>query len=127
MRAECFHGIGVEHSAIRAGADRQGGDDIAVVGIENHHRFWVAASGKKNAILEIQCQPSTCATLAGEIVRAGYGELLGVHNRDFFLSSTSMYIWPLPSVAACSGIPPRSIVPTIEPSLASMTVTLGAL
>src|SRR5882672_1163185 len=84
MRAECFHGIGVEHSAIRAGADRQGGDDIAVVGIENHHRFWVAASGKKNAILEIQCQPSTRATLAGEIVRAGYGELLGVHNRDFF-------------------------------------------
>ena len=42
-----------------------------------------------------------------------------------FVSSRSTKIRPLPSVTACSGAPPRSIVPTIDPSFASITVACG--
>src|SRR5436309_103542 len=34
-------------------------------------------------------------------------------------------MWPLPSVTACSGIPPRSSVPAIAPSAALITVACG--
>jgi len=43
------------------------------------------------------------------------------------LSSMSTKSRPLPSVAACSGSPPRSSVPTTVPSVESITVALGAL
>ncbi len=69
LRAECFHRCGVEYGAIRASTNGQGGDDLAVVSIENHHRLGVAAGDEQNLALRIECQPGARATFADEIVR----------------------------------------------------------
>src|SRR5579863_3516361 len=53
LRAERFHRIRVEKSAVRQTADRQRGEDFAVIGVEDHHIRWVAAGGKQDAVLGI--------------------------------------------------------------------------
>jgi hypothetical protein len=44
-----------KYAAVSASADRQAGDDFAVIGIENHHRLWFLAGGEEDVIFCVKC------------------------------------------------------------------------
>src|ERR1017187_1312814 len=73
LRTEGFHGGGVEDGAIRAGAEGQGGDELAIVGIEHHHVRRLAAGGEEGVVLYVEGEGGGGAALFAGFLVGRYG------------------------------------------------------
>ena len=103
-------GGGVEDAAVGAGADLQGLDDLAAVGVGDDE-LAVGAGAEEAAGLGVEGQ-------AGRLLAGGEGEAaedlqgLGVDLDDLEVSSMLTKTCPFSSETASSGTPPRARLPT---------------
>ena len=102
------------------------GDDVAVGGGEDDHVVLVAAGGEEDVVLRVEGEAGAAAALGGEVILAGHLHGVGVDDGDGGLVfDVDVDVALAVELTACSGAPPMSMVPRMEPSLSSMTVMLG--
>ena len=77
--------LGLKPAAVGASADGEGGEDLAVVGVEHDTGLGVVAHGEEDVVLRVEAQTRRPAALAGKVVVRRHLEGLDVHDRDVVL------------------------------------------
>ena len=85
LRTEGFSGGGIESAAVGSVADRQCGDDLSVIGIEDHTGGGLVAHSEENMIFRVQTQPARPAALSAEVVLGNDFERVDIDHRDLVL------------------------------------------
>ena len=82
LRAEHFHGVGIERHSVAPHAGRQVGEDVPIGCRQNDHVAFVAAGGKQDSVFRIERQARASAAFAREVVAAHHLHRVRIDHCD---------------------------------------------